>query len=72
MASSSKSNQYTAKTNNALTKDCTVFVGLIVDKVLDVETLHRAAKELITQWPILGGDLITNVHPVLLACKTMF
>lgn len=48
-------------TNNAIAKDLTVFVGLVVNKPLDVEILLHAAQHLVAQWPILGGQLITKV-----------
>jgi hypothetical protein len=61
MAAPSHPVPYTTATNNSLAKDLTVFVGLIVDKILDVGILHHAAQDLVTQWPILGGQLITRV-----------
>jgi hypothetical protein len=61
MADAKHQIKYATKTNNSLAKDLTVFVGLVVDKVLDIGILHHAAKELVTQWPILGGQLVTKV-----------
>jgi hypothetical protein len=49
------------KTTYVPAKDITTFVGFVVKGVLDVNILKKAAEELITQWPILGGRLIKYV-----------
>lgn len=41
-------------------KDLTLFTGIVVNQILDVKRLHNGAMELIAQWPILGGQLLTN------------
>lgn len=63
MTNSMGSVQYTTKITNSLAKNLTVFVGLVVDSVLDAGILKDAARELIARWPILGGHLKTKVLP---------
>jgi hypothetical protein len=53
---------YVTKTNNSLAKVLTIFVGLVVTEILDIGNLHHATQELVARWPILGGELITQVR----------
>lgn len=52
--------QHSPKTSFVFAKDITNFVGLVINGVLDTGILERAAKDLIAQWPVLGGSLITT------------
>jgi hypothetical protein len=61
MSSSKIPERYSLLTVNNVTKDVTVFVGLVVSGILDSELLARKASELISLWPILGGELVTKV-----------
>jgi hypothetical protein len=49
MANSMGSVQYTTETTNSLAKDLTVFVGLVVDSVLDAGIWKDAARELVAR-----------------------
>lgn len=61
MPSSKFPEQYSLLTNNNLTKDIAIFVGLVVAGVLDVGILETKAQELVAQWPLLGGKIVTKV-----------
>lgn len=63
MAHNKPLTKYSPKTSNQFAKDLTVFVGLVVQGVLDVDVLESAAHELVHQWPMLGGTLIRTVSP---------
>ncbi|KAI5776256.1 hypothetical protein EDC01DRAFT_715175 [Geopyxis carbonaria] len=63
MSSSKFPDQYSLLTNNNLTKDVTIFVGIVVSGVLNVEILESKAQELVTEWPLLGGKLVTKTVP---------
>lgn len=53
---------YTCISNNSLANHSTIYVGLVVDTVLDPATLREKAAELVAAWPILGGKLFKNVR----------
>lgn len=55
------SEPYSGLTNNPITKDSSVFIGIVVRGSLDVDVLKDKATELIAKWPVLGGKLITKV-----------
>jgi hypothetical protein len=54
MAHSKPTIQYASKTTNSIAKDFTVFVGLVINRVLDIIILDDAVQELVARWPILG------------------
>lgn len=55
-------NEYTLKTNEPLGQDCVTFVCLSISGRLDPSLLEEKHHELVKQWPVLGGDLVTNVR----------
>ena len=61
MSVNSYPTSYSTKTNNSLAKDLTIFIGLVIDGVLDVRVLESKATELVSLWSILGGTLVTSV-----------
>lgn len=61
MAQNPHPNHYTVLTNNTLTKDITLFIGLVIPNVLDISKLKDSHEELVKHWPILGGTFITSV-----------
>ncbi|KAE9368994.1 hypothetical protein N431DRAFT_547800 [Stipitochalara longipes BDJ] len=63
MSQPNPATRYSPKTTNPIAKDFTVFVGLVVNGVLDISILNAAAQELVHQWPILGGTLIRRTNP---------
>ncbi|KAI5844027.1 hypothetical protein DFP73DRAFT_75213 [Morchella snyderi] len=63
MAQNTHTDHYTVLTNNTLTKDITLFIGLVIPSVLDISKLKNAHEELVKHWPILGGTLITSTKP---------
>ncbi|KAF8990942.1 hypothetical protein BDQ17DRAFT_1433430 [Cyathus striatus] len=54
---------YTLKSNNNMTQQCTVYIGLVVSGVLDVSKLQDAHEVLVGLWPALGGKIITSTKP---------
>lgn len=54
--------RYKPITNSNNCRDVIVFVGLVVDQVLDEAKLQKAAVKLIAKWPLLGGKIITSVN----------
>lgn len=44
-----------------MTNYSTIYVGLLVDCVLDSGILGEKAAELVAAWPILGGILLKSV-----------
>jgi hypothetical protein len=66
MANFKPNMKYSPKASNPIAKDFTVFVGLVVNGILDVSVLEAVAQELVYQWPILGGTLIRTVSPAVI------
>ncbi|KAJ5718942.1 hypothetical protein N7493_007397 [Penicillium malachiteum] len=59
---------YTCRSANSLTNYSTIYVGLVVDCVLDSGILGEKAAELIAAWPILGGTLLKSMKPWSFTC----
>lgn len=55
------SEPYNGLTNSPITKDTTIFIGIIVRGALVVDVLRDKARELIEKWPVLGGKFVTKV-----------
>jgi hypothetical protein len=53
--------KYTCKSVNPITKESTIYVGLVVDAVLSSAILRAKTTELVTAWPLLGGRIIRRV-----------
>ncbi|KAJ5521004.1 hypothetical protein N7463_001457 [Penicillium fimorum] len=51
------STKYTCRSTNPWADSSTIYAGLVVNAVLDLNILHEKQKELITLWPILGGTV---------------
>jgi hypothetical protein len=54
---------YSPKSNNNMTQLCMVYVGLVVDGVLDIGQLERAHHRLVELWPPVGGTLDKSTTP---------
>ncbi|KAF8991436.1 hypothetical protein BDQ17DRAFT_281308, partial [Cyathus striatus] len=63
MTSEAFPKSYTLLSNNNTTQECSVFVGIVVNGVLDVEKLRSAHEELVSLWPAVGGELVTSTKP---------
>ncbi|KAJ5971285.1 uncharacterized protein N7479_001203 [Penicillium vulpinum] len=59
---------YTCRSANSLTNYSTIYVGLVVDCVLDPGILGDKAAELVAAWPILGGTLLKSTKPWSFTC----
>ncbi|KAJ5887670.1 hypothetical protein N7495_007711 [Penicillium taxi] len=59
---------YTCRSANSLTNYSTIYVGLVVDCVLDSAILGEKAAELVAAWPVLGGILLKNTKPWSFTC----
>ncbi|RDW58422.1 hypothetical protein BP5796_12352 [Coleophoma crateriformis] len=59
--------EYVSRTNEANSKSTTVFVGIVVNGRLDIDLLRLKAQELVSQWPLLGGTVLTKTSPYTLA-----
>jgi hypothetical protein len=57
----STSRRYSCGSTNNLTSESFIYVGLVVDAVLDSNVLRDNTTKLIAEWPILGGKLQNNV-----------
>lgn len=49
---------YKLETNNTITKDLTVYIGLVFDASLDGEFLEQKYHEFVSRWPVVGGKLV--------------
>ncbi|KAF3941541.1 hypothetical protein ABW19_dt0203933 [Dactylella cylindrospora] len=55
--------QYTLKTNDPLAQDCVTIVCFSISGRLDVNILEQKHKEMVANWPVLGGELLTSTTP---------
>ncbi|KAH6905455.1 hypothetical protein BKA70DRAFT_1153136 [Coprinopsis sp. MPI-PUGE-AT-0042] len=55
--------RYSPQSNNNMTQLCLVYVGLVVDGVLDVGKLKSAHQRLVELWPAVGGTLDKSTSP---------
>lgn len=49
---------YKLETNNTITKDLTVYIGLVFDAILDGEFLEQKYHRFVNKWPVIGGKLV--------------
>ncbi|KAF3174865.1 hypothetical protein EYR41_002199 [Orbilia oligospora] len=56
-------NEYTLQTNEPLGQDCITCVCLSISGRLDPGLLEQKHCELVKNWPVLGGDLVTSKFP---------
>ncbi|KAF8988278.1 hypothetical protein BDQ17DRAFT_1433432 [Cyathus striatus] len=63
MSSQTFPEAYALKSNTNITSKCSVFIGLAVSGVLDVEKLESAHRRLVELWPAVGGSLVKCTTP---------
>lgn len=54
---------YSPKSNNNMTQYCMVYIGMVVDGILDAGKLERAHQRLVELWPPVGGTLDRSTSP---------
>nr|QDO73506.1 PeniE [Penicillium griseofulvum] len=60
--------EYTCRSTNPWADSSTIYAGLVVNAVLDLDILHEKQKELISLWPILGGTVVQSTKPWSFTC----
>ncbi|KAF8990943.1 hypothetical protein BDQ17DRAFT_1313633 [Cyathus striatus] len=63
MAPTTFPKEYTLLSNNNLSQQCSVFVGLVIPSILDAEKLESAHRRLVELWPAIGGALVKSTSP---------